>query len=263
MNLDAVKNKLADLENSNKGGGGGAKYFFRPEQGSQVVRFLPSSHDPDFPFFEGRFYYDLVQNRSILSPSSFGEADPIIEFCNKLKSTGDKNDWLLSRELEPKLRTYAPVLVRGKEDEGPKMYGFGKTVYSELLSIINDPDYGDITDLKNGTDITIEFDRPSEGFPSTTIRPKRNASRVTDSAEVAKLIKETPDPRTLWTMPSYDELKIYLENFLENRSNEDAEDSETAPAVSSNDSPIEPTPTKAKTPAPAVDVDAEFDALFN
>ena len=57
----------------------------------------------------------------------------------------------------PKMRTFVPVLVREEEAEGVRFWGFGKEVYQELLSVIADPDYGDITDATNGRDITIEF----------------------------------------------------------------------------------------------------------
>ena len=50
--------------------------------------------------------------------------------------------------MEPKLRTFVPILVRGQEGEGIKFWGFGKTVYQEILGYIADPDYGDITDPK-------------------------------------------------------------------------------------------------------------------
>jgi hypothetical protein len=79
-----------------------------------------------------------------------------------LKKTGDKDEWLMGRKIEPKMRTYVPVIVRGKESEGVKFWGFGKQIYTELLSIVSDPDYGDITDLMNGRDIDVEF-TPAEG----------------------------------------------------------------------------------------------------
>ena len=55
------------------------------------------------------------------------------------------------------MRTFAPGVVRGEESQGVKFWGFGKTVYQELLSIIADPDYGDITDPVNGRDVVVEF----------------------------------------------------------------------------------------------------------
>ena len=54
------------------------------------------------------------------------------------------------------MRTFVPVVVRGEETEGVKWWGFGKTVYQELLSIIADPDYGDISDSMTGRDIVVE-----------------------------------------------------------------------------------------------------------
>ena len=59
--------------------------------------------------------------------------------------------------MVPKLRTFVPVLVRGQEGEGVKFWGFGKTVYQEILGYITDPDYGDITVAVNGRDLTIEY----------------------------------------------------------------------------------------------------------
>ena len=55
------------------------------------------------------------------------------------------------------MRTFIPVVVRVRERHGVRFWGFGKTVYQELLSIIFDPDYGDITDPVNGRDVVVEF----------------------------------------------------------------------------------------------------------
>ena len=83
----------------------------------------------------------------MVSPMSFGRPDPIVEFAEKLKKSGDKDDWKLGKKIEPKFRVYAPVIVRGQEHEGVKFWSFGKQIFTELLSVIADPDYGDITDL--------------------------------------------------------------------------------------------------------------------
>ena len=56
-----------------------------------------------------------------------------------------------------KLRTFVPVIVRGEEGEGVRFWGFGKTVYQEILGYSIDPDYGDITDPSSGRDLTIEY----------------------------------------------------------------------------------------------------------
>ena len=49
---------------------------------------------------------------------------------------GDKEDWKAHKTNGSKLRTFVPVLVRGQEGEGVKFWGFGKTVYQEILGYI-------------------------------------------------------------------------------------------------------------------------------
>ena len=184
LNLDAIKAKLNQLNNTDNK----KQNLWKPEAGKTRVRIVPYVHRKENPFLELYFHYDIGK-RSMLSPVSFGNADPIVEFADKLKSTGDKEDWLAGRKIEPKMRTYVPVIVRGKESEGVKFWGFGKTIYTELLSIISDPDYGDITDLMLGRDIDVEF-TPSEGagqYPKTAIRVKPNTSAATDDKEIAQL----------------------------------------------------------------------------
>jgi hypothetical protein len=85
--------------------------------------------------------------------------------------------------MEPKLRTFVPVLVRGEEGEGVKFWGFGKTVYQEILGYIADPDYGDITDPSSGRDITIEYTSAEDAgtsYPVTTIRVKPNVTPLSE-----------------------------------------------------------------------------------
>ena len=60
------------------------------------------------------------------------EVEVIAEFADKLKATGNSDDWKLARKMEPKMRTFVPVIVRGKESEGVKFWGFGKQIYQEL-----------------------------------------------------------------------------------------------------------------------------------
>jgi hypothetical protein len=197
----------------------------------------------------------------MLSPITFGNADPIVEFADKLKKTGDKDEWLMGRKIEPKMRTYVPVIIRGKESEGVKFWGFGKQIYTELLSIISDADYGDITDLMNGRDIDVEF-TPAEGgaFPKTTIRVKPNTQPATDDKEIAQKIMNQPQITDLFPEPTYDELEKALTEWMNpENADSDVEDSEEETATT-------PTPAKAATKPTATkvdDVSTAFNDLFN
>ena len=145
LDLSKIKKKLAQLQTStNK-----SAYIWKPPVGKTVIRIVPYQYDKDNCFIELYFHYN-ISKKNPLSLDTFHEDDPIVEFSEKLKNTGDTNDWKLGKKLEPKLRTYVPIIVRGKEKEGVKYWGFGKELYKEILNFITDPDYGDITDLEKG-----------------------------------------------------------------------------------------------------------------
>ena len=163
------------------------------------------------------FHYN-INNKTYLSPISFGRPDPIVEFAEKLKRTGDTDDWKAGKKMEPKLRTFAPVIVRGKESEGVKFWGFGKTVYQDILGYIADPDYGDITDPHTGRDIVLEVvsaEESNAAYPTTTIRVKPAVSKILPEAEaVTELLNAQKDITELYSELSYAELKSVLENWL-------------------------------------------------
>jgi len=158
------------------------------------------------------------------------------------------------------MRTFAPVVVRGKESEGVKFWGFGKTVYQELLSVIADPDYGDITDATNGRDIQIERQTPAEAgnqYGKTTVRVKPNQTPITENKDVLeKVLNGQSDLIELYTEPSYDELKDVLQNYL-NPSDENEETTTTTTASTTQTTP--PAQTEKKTE----NVEDAFDQLFN
>ena len=213
MDLNAIKNRLNQLQTTNNR----TSNLWKPQPGSQVVRIVPYKFNADNPFIELYFHYDLG-GKNYLSPISFGRPDPIEEFAQKLKSTGSKDDYRLGRKVEAKMRTYAPVVVRGEENQGVKFWGFGKTVYQELLGIIADPDYGDISDSMTGRDIVVERQTPAEAgnqYGKTTIRVKPNQTALSEDGDVLKnLLENQPDLTELYTEPSFDELKQHLAGFL-------------------------------------------------
>jgi hypothetical protein len=254
LNLDAIKAKLNQLNKTDDK----KNNVWKPEAGKTRVRIVPYVHRKDNPFLELYFHYD-ISKKSMLSPITFGNADPIVEFADKLKKTGDKEDWLMGRKIEPKMRTYVPVIIRGKESEGVKFWGFGKTIYTELLSIISDADYGDITDLMNGRDIDVEF-TPAEGagaYPKTAIRVKPNTQPATEDKEIAQKIMNQPEITDLFPEPSYDELEKALAEWM-NPENADSDVEESEPASAPASAPAsKPAATKVDNVADA------FNDLFN
>ena len=232
MDINAIKNRLNQLQTSTST----KNSFWKPEPGKTQIRIVPYKFNKDNPFQELFFHYQF-ENKTMVSPVTYGRPDPINEFSTKLKSTGVKDDWIQGKRLEPKMRTYAPVIVRGQESEGVKFWGFGKTVYQELLSIIADPDYGDITDPINGRDITVEKQTPAEAgnqYGKTTIRVKPNMTPLTENKEQLKsMIESQVDINELYNEPSYDELKEVLDRYMNPEATEEEteEESTTEPVA--------------------------------
>ena len=248
MDLDAIKSRLNQLQNTQ------TNAFWKPQPGKSQIRIVPYLHDKNNPFSELFFHYSLVPNKTVLSPLSYGRPDPVQQFADKLKSTGNKDEWIQGKRIEPKMRTFVPVVVRGEESEGVKFWGFGKTVYQELLGIIADPDYGDISDSTTGRDIVVERQTPAEAgnqYGKTTIRVKPNVTALSDDSNIlTKLLEEQPELKELYNEPTFDELKEHLSTFLNPSDNADSE--------TSTESEPEMVTTEASS-----NVEDDFDKLFN
>jgi len=248
MDLNAIRKRLGQLQTTNNR----TSSLWKPQPGKTQIRVVPYEFNKDNPFIELFFHYNL-NNRSYLSPISFGRPDPIEEFAQKLKGSGNKEDYQLSKKLEAKMRTFAPVIVRGEENEGVRFWGFGKTVYQELLSIIADPDYGDITDAVNGRDIVVEFISAEEtgaSYPTTKIRVKPNQTPVSDDPTILEKVKSSQkDIRDIYQELSYEELTNVLNEWL-NPSEDSSSDEPSTQSQSFEQN-------KAK------DTSEAFDELFN
>ena len=213
MDISLALNRFKSLQNNTKK----SDSIWKPANGKSQIRIVPYKFNRDLPFIELYFHYN-INNKTYLSPISFGRPDPIVEFAEKLKRTGDTDYWKAGKKMEPKLRTFVPVIVRGKENEGVKFWGFGKTVYQDILGYIADPDYGDISDPMSGRDIVLEVTSAEESnasYPTTTIRVKPATTKLhEDPAVVKDLLENQKEITELYSELSYAELKTILENWL-------------------------------------------------
>ena len=253
MDINKIKKRLESFQEQSTQK---SNFLWKPPAGKSLVRILPYMHNKETSFVELYFHFNLQKGRPILSPISYGEADPIVEFAAKLKRSGSKEDYLLAKKLEPKQRIFAPVLVRGSEEEGVKVWGFGVTVYKELCEIIADDDFGDISHPTNGRDITIQTITPQEAgnsFGKTKIIVKPKITPLTENADTLKALLTTqPNISDLYKKYSYDELTNMLRAYL----NPDASEAEAEKKTTES--------TKgAKASSSTEDVDDAFNKLFN
>lgn len=238
MDLTKIRERLAQLNQ----GDNQKKHIWKPSPGDTTIRIVPYAHNPDWPFLELYFHYEITK-KQVLSPITNGDADPIEEFAAELRATGQKDDYFLSKKLSPNMRTYVPIIVRGKESEGPKFWGFGKTTYEELLKLLDDPDWGDITSLTEGRDIVVSYEKGNGGdqYAKTSIRPKPSITPASKDKTVLESLENMPKVEDLWPVGKYNDLKVALERYLNNLVGADDEATDTEPEVKP-----EPKPSSAK-----------------
>lgn len=268
MDLDVIKKRLDSLnKQSNNSGGGNKNLFWKPSVGKQLIRVVPSKYNKANPFTEMMFYYGIGSKRVMSSPANWGEKDPIMEFAKQLRGTNDKENWRLAKKLDAKVRIFAPIVVRGQEDEGVKLWQFGKEVYQEFLNMAADEEIGDFTDIAQGRDIKLTTVGPEvTGTPynKTSIGPSLKTSALAGSEDtVQSLLENQADPMKVFKPLSYDEMKEALQEWLSPEDSEEEGDIISEPAVAFDSDAKQPaksnyslssTPKKTKT--------EQFDDLF-
>lgn len=273
MDLSAIKSKLSSLQNQKSGGQKRdmSLILWKPTVGKHSVRIVPATWDRSNPFKEVLVHYG-IGNRTMISLVNFGEKDPIVEFAKQLATAGDKENWVMSKKLEPKMRVFVPVIVRGEEEKGVRLWEFGKQVYAELLSLADDPDVGDYTDVIDGRDITIETTGPETNgtsFNQSKVRVRTKTTPLSeDAAEVEKWLNNQPEVFTIFKKYSYDEMKESLLSWLHPEAAAD-EPVVATPTVNNAEYATTSTPAPAAKPAsfalntkPKASIDDEFDELF-
>jgi hypothetical protein len=219
IDFEKMKAKREALENR----GNGKSVFWRPEDGEQTIRLLPTS-DGD-PFKQYWFHYNLGKNPGFLSPKkNFGESDPLDDFIKQLYKDGSDDSIKMAKNLSARQRFFSPVLVRGEEGEGVRLWGYGKMAYKELLNLVLNPEYGDITDVNEGTDLVLHYGKPAGAqFPQTTITPRRRPSKLSEKEnEVNALLDSIPVFDEVFEKKTPQEVQSMLDEFL--LGEEDAEE---------------------------------------
>ena len=253
IDLTKMRAKLDALQNKDSGD----KKFWRPQDGEQAIRIVPTE-DGD-PFREFFFHYNVGNNRGFMCPKrNFGDECPVCEFASQLWKEGAAKDDAeakkMSKSLFARQRFFSPVLVRGEEDLGIRAWGYGKMAYESLLSLVLNPEYGDITDPEAGTDLVLTYGKPpGASFPLTKLTPRRRSSPLCDEAvggdeRCAELLNNIPDFDALFERKSAADVEVMLDEYLSGDQSAETTSTETEKYTA---------PTTTNDP-----VDAAFDELM-
>jgi len=232
INMELMRKKLATLRG--EGSEDRNSVWFKPDEGEQTIRIIPTS-DGD-PLKEMYFHYNVGDHRGgIPCPKrNFGDRCPICDFASSVWKEGvDNNDEeskKLAKSLFVRARFFSPVVVRGREEEGIKVYGYGKRAYELLLGYILDPEYGDITDTLEGTDISLTYTKPTTpgAYPQTSLKMRRNTSPLLEDKEaISALLDSMPDFDGLFERKTPEEIDAILDEQLAGDMSAESRSSET------------------------------------
>lgn len=229
-NLDAIKAKINQL--SGNRGSNGTKtertkiVWWKPQLGQHDIRFLPYQDRNGQPFHEVSYYDSrLLSERRFVAGCQFEDTvDPVFNLLTELKKDRSKEAWTLWRNLQPKERYYAPILVRGEEDKGVQLWELNSKLVKDIYSVLAHPDYKDenLMDPENGYDFTVTVsptDKTYAGNPVKDIKlqPRRKSSPLAKTSDdVEKFVAGIPNLEAYFKaqVKDEDELNAILQNFL-------------------------------------------------
>jgi len=215
IDFDAIRKKLGQLSGQNKK----SAVTWRPEEGKDYqIRIIAFPNNDGQPFVDRWYYYGIGGDKApaILSPKQFGKRDPIQELIDKLREDGSDASRDLVKKLYPKLRTTAAVVVRGEEDKGVRFWTFGKMIYQDLLKLMLDEDYGDITDPESGRDIKVSVTKqPGKTYADTKVTPRASQTPLSkDSGQVKQWLSSIPKMEDYDEHVSPDEIEKRVNDWL-------------------------------------------------
>ncbi len=202
---NALKNIASQLSNEKKGSDGPSK-FFRPEQNkAYTVRIMPDKDGAPMKMFAQ--HYGL--GRTFVCPkATYNKKCPV---CDHIISSWKSSTVEVQnkfKEISSKKRWYSIVYVR--ELNEVLIWSYSPTVAKQILALLEDPEYGDISDVSKGCDIEVKITKdPKRSFADTTIKPKRNVSPLVGTEKNPKALDEESAEALLSRMPVIrDEMNI-------------------------------------------------------
>lgn len=256
LNISKLAERLAQLNSGGKQQTSSLS-FLSIKDGRNVVRILPGKGESDFAT-EVWVHYGVgksEQNKNgtmVVCPTTKGENQscPVCELSKQLRSLSKKKDDNYdkqSKQLYRKKRVYFNAISReedlsnyefvedkwknkesGDEESPVKVLGTGIGIYKDILSLIVDPEYGDITDPVKGLDLIITKSGSGQFNTEYDVKTVRKESAIGFDGWESAL----NDLSQLAKVKTYDEIAAIISGTKDEADDEDEEDEDevvTAP----------------------------------
>ena len=245
----------------------GETTYLQLKEGPNVIRILPPPPGREDFWLEYQKSYNVGPNgKVIVRPDQFNLPDPVADEIARLKTLtnekGEPDQAALKRAdmMKAKKRAAMFAIARAEEAKGAQLFDTNMIVLRDILSIMTDADYGDITDPEKGIDITINY-TPKSGpktFPKWQIVPRRNSSPL---GFPELLTEDLFDKHRVGQPSEFDYIAACLagteQQFIESRRNSDGGSSAPASAPQSTPAPQSAAPAGSENDA----IQAELDRV--
>ena len=237
IDIKKMREKLNKL--NDKSGKGKTTQYWKPiENADSSIRIVPTE-DGD-PLKEYYFHYLRSEKKfqSVLCPKkNYGENCPMCDLVSKLYKEGDEESRKMAKDMSAKQRFFSPIVVRGEEEKGVQLWGYSKTIYEELLKLMLNPEYGDITDQDEGLDLVVSSSKKAgKMFAETSLTPKRKPSPLASRKElITEIVNHGTDFDNLFERKTASQVAEILDNFLKGGGDEGGDVSEPASSDDAED----------------------------
>lgn len=180
VNLDKINALYDDIENG-RGSGAGKVPVYELQKGLNRFRIIPPPEGMDVPWVESYVSFGVGPNeKTVVLRRPLGlEPDPVSDYLDKLAKSKNKADQKTLKRIAGKRRFKMFVVDRNNESAGALLFDTNMMVMKQILKYYRDPEYGDLSDPKEGHDLKIEYTPKEEtknGFPNWELAPSPKTS---------------------------------------------------------------------------------------
>lgn len=228
IDLDELRKKYLESSNTDENGDFLSK-FLNIQEGTNLVRILPDKEER--PFYAETKIHRVPHGdngvKNFHCRKVHGEKCPLCDayyglwdMVNKgnLSPDAKKKAEALARQIKPRDRFYMNVVDRETGDV--KILSIGIILFKKIVSMMVDPDYGDITDLATGHDFKIvkEMDGQWPKYDQSAARPK--STEAGSKADISGWMESLHDIHGLVKLEEFDDVKAAAEELLPSSTNE-------------------------------------------
>jgi hypothetical protein len=215
IDFEKIKQKVAQLS-----GQGKKNNLWWPENGKEyTVRILPwPDGNNGQPMKERAFYRKLANDKDVLAPSQFGLPDPVQALITKLRNEGTPASLELAKKFYPKKKFYMPVIIRGEEEAGVRLWSLNKETLTSILNFMLG-EFGDITDVKEGRDVIVKAvpsGRKWNGFDvmTTGVQPRLSQTQAGTQKQLKEWSSSIPNLDEIYKPMPAEEIEKHLDDLI-------------------------------------------------